>query len=94
MGSEDVYKRQLSYRTVLDFVKFGLCGKVFRFAARMDNFLCHLLAWIFTGGKLAVSFHGSSGGDVFSSESVRRLSPVTNFGLFIWCTNAHLNRDL
>jgi len=31
---------------------------------------------------------------VFSSESVRRLRPVTIFGEFIGGANAHLNRDL
>jgi len=32
----------------------------FRFTAWMDNFGCRLPAWIFTGGKLAVSFLNSS----------------------------------
>jgi len=34
----------------------------FGFTARMDNFGCRLPAWIFTGGKLAVSFLSSSDG--------------------------------
>jgi len=43
---------------------------------------------------VAVRSYGSGGGDVFFSESVRRLRPVAIFREFIGGTNAHLNRDL
>jgi len=51
------------------------------------------LVTVFTGGQVAVRSYSSSG-DVFSSESVQRLSPVAIFREFIGDTNAHLNRDL
>jgi len=65
-------------------------GGVLPFVRRLPA----ILVTVLTGGRLAVSSYSSSGGDVFFSESVRRLRPVTIFREFIGGTNTHLNRDL